>query len=295
MFASIVGKYLVSKELISPAQFADIKQEMSKVRVKLGLIAVAEGLMTESEAERVNNLQAVMDKRFGDIAVEEGYLTTEQVEGLLKKQQNSYLAFAQCLENQQLLTVSQLEMIMKDFQEDNSFSITDVEDLKSDDVDRIVPLYLPVEARDYEALACVAIRTMVRLIDNDAYPKKAYFADEVKINNATMQSMDGNAPMYTVFGGQGQALLPLACTFAKEEFAQVDEDALDAVGELMNCINGLYASALSFQKINLELCPPEYFADAQYVKGSNMLVLPIVVKGQEISFILSKSKELTIS
>ena len=87
MFASIVGKYLVSKELISPAQFMDIKQEMSKVRVKLGLIAIAEGLMTERDAERVNNLQAVMDKRFGDIAIERGYLTTAQVEALLKKQQ----------------------------------------------------------------------------------------------------------------------------------------------------------------------------------------------------------------
>ena len=295
MFASIVGKYLVTKELISPAQFADIKAEMSKVRVKLGLIAIAEGLMTEQEAERVNNLQAVMDKRFGDIAVEKGYLTTEQVEGLLKKQQNSYLAFAQCLENQQLLTISQLEMIMKDFQEDNNFSNTDIEDLKSDDVDRIVPLYLPMEARDYEELSCIAVRTLVRLIDSEAYPKKAYFTNEIKINNATTQSMDGNAPMYTVIAGQGQALLPLASTFAKEEFAQVDEDALDAVGELMNCINGLYASALSFQKINLELCPPEFYPEAQCVKGQNMLVLPIVLKGQEISLILSKSKELTIN
>lgn len=294
MFASIVGKYLVSKELISPAQFVDIKQEMSKVRVKLGLIAIAEGLMTERDAERVNNLQAVMDKRFGDIAIERGYLTTAQVEALLKKQQNSYLAFAQCLENQQLLTVSQLEMIMKDFQEDNNFSNTDIEDLKSDDVDRIVPLYLPMDAREYEELACIAVRTIVRLIDNEAYPKNAYFADEVKINNATMQRMEGNAPMYTVFAGQGQALEPMASTFAKEEFGKVDADALDAVGELMNCINGLYASALSFQKINLELCPPEFFTDAQKVAGQEMLVLPIVVKGQEVSLILSKSKELTV-
>lgn len=294
MFASIVGKYLVSKELISPAQFVDIKQEMSKVRVKLGLIAIAEGLMTERDAERVNNLQAVMDKRFGDIAIERGYLTSEQVEGLLKKQQNSYLAFAQCLENQQLLTVSQLEMIIKDFQEDNNFSNTDIEDLKSDDADRIVPIYLPMEARDYEELACIAVRTIVRLIDNDAYPKKAYFTDEVKVNNAALQSMDGNAPMYTVFAGQGQALEPMASTFAKEEFGEVTEDALDAIGELMNCINGLYASALSFQKITLELCPPEYYSEAKYVKGQNMLVLPIVVKGQEVSLILSKSKELTV-
>ena len=67
-----------------------ILNEQQKVRVKLGLIAVAEGLMTQEEADRVNQLQAVMDRRFGDIAVEKGYLTEGQVNSLLKKQGNAY-------------------------------------------------------------------------------------------------------------------------------------------------------------------------------------------------------------
>lgn len=59
----------------------------SSVRVKLGTIAVAEKLMTDKQAEEVNQLQAVMDKRFGDIAVEKGYLTDDQVGQLLKNRE----------------------------------------------------------------------------------------------------------------------------------------------------------------------------------------------------------------
>ena len=100
-----MGDYLIKKGLITKEQFKDLLNEQQKVRVKLGLIAVAEGLMTQEEADKVNQLQTVMDKRFGDIAVEKGYLTEGQVNSLLKKQGNAYLAFAQALENQQLMTV----------------------------------------------------------------------------------------------------------------------------------------------------------------------------------------------
>ena len=74
MVSSIVGNYLMEKGLLTGEQFRDILNEQQKVRVKLGLIAVAEGLMTQEEADRVNQLQAGMDRFFGDIAVEKGYL-----------------------------------------------------------------------------------------------------------------------------------------------------------------------------------------------------------------------------
>ena len=65
MVSSIVGNYLLEKNLITAEQLKDLMKEQQKVRVKLGLIAVAEGLMTQEEADKVNRLQAVMDKRFG--------------------------------------------------------------------------------------------------------------------------------------------------------------------------------------------------------------------------------------
>ena len=256
MVSSIVGNYLVDHGIISFEQFMDLLAEQQKVRVKLGLIAVAEGLMTQDEADRVNNLQAVMDKRFGDIAVEKGYLTDGQVEALLKKQGNAYLAFAQALENQQLLTVEQLEQYMIDFQRDNNLTLSDMEDLKSDDVDRIIPLYMPTGYDKYLNAAGTALRTIMRCVDNEIYPEKAYITEKCEGENAATQYMDGEQSVTCGMIGKGQALLPVASIFGKEQFSEVNEDALDAIGELLNCINGLYASALSQSGVSMELYPP---------------------------------------
>ena len=159
MIASIIGNYLKEKRLLSAEQLMDLLDAHRKVRAKLGIIAVSEGLISQEEADRINRLQAIMDMRFGDIAIEEGYLTEAQVENLLKKQENSYLAFAQALENQRLMLIEQLEQLLIDFQYDNGFTSSDIEILKCDDIDQILTLFMPQEALAYEDIASVAVRT----------------------------------------------------------------------------------------------------------------------------------------
>ena len=88
MFANIFGNYLVRKKIISEDEFVRIKMTLYKTRVKLGLIAVSEGLITEKQADEVNRKQQVMDRKFGDIAISLGYLTPVQVERLLALQGN---------------------------------------------------------------------------------------------------------------------------------------------------------------------------------------------------------------
>ena len=83
MINRLFGNYLVEAGKITQAQLDEVIETQKKVRVKLGLIAVAEKLMTPEQADEVNHLQAIMDKRYGDIAVEKGYLTDEQVGRLL--------------------------------------------------------------------------------------------------------------------------------------------------------------------------------------------------------------------
>ena len=58
MVSIIVGNYLLENNLITVEQLLDLMKEQRRVIVKLGLIAVAEGLMTQEEADKVNRLQA---------------------------------------------------------------------------------------------------------------------------------------------------------------------------------------------------------------------------------------------
>lgn len=294
MVSSIVGSYLVDKGLITVEQLNDLMAEQQKVRVKLGLIAVAEGLMTQEQAEKVNALQAVMDKRFGDIAVEKGFLTDGQVEALLKKQGNAYLAFAQALENQQLMTVDQLEQYMIDFQHENQWTASDIDDLKSDDVDRILPLYMPIGCEKYAGVAGTAVRTLMRCVDNNIYPGKAVLTDSCEVDNCAVQYVEGKPSITCCLAGREDALLPVASIFGKEEFEAVDADALDAIGELLNCINGLNASALSQEGVVMELCPPEYYVQAKAVSSAQMLVLPLYIKEKQVSFIVAADNKIEV-
>ena len=291
MVSSIVGNYLMEKGLLTGEQFRDILNEQQKVRVKLGLIAVAEGLMTQEEADRVNQLQAVMDRRFGDIAVEKGYLTEGQVNSLLKKQGNAYLAFAQAMENQQLMTIEQLEQILLDYRCENNFTASDMDALKSDDVDSILPLFLPVDSEAYYGIAGTAVRTLMRLVDTGLYPDKAYIMQKTEDENGALQRVEGEKGFVSALGGKGNALQFTASVFGQEEFASVDEDALDAIGELLNCINGLYVSECK-DGSSMELMPPSFKTGIQGFESRKMLVLPIHIKNDCVDLMIAIGDEI---
>lgn len=291
MVSSIVGNYLMEKGLLTGEQFRDILNEQQKVRVKLGLIAVAEGLMTQEEADRVNQLQAVMDRRFGDIAVEKGYLTEGQVNSLLKKQGNAYLAFAQAMENQQLMTIEQLEQILLDYRCENNFTASDMDALKSDDVDSILPLFLPVDSEAYYGIAGTTVRTLMRLVDTGLYPDKAYIMQKTEDENGALQKVEGEKGFVSALGGKGNALQFTASVFGQEKFASVDEDALDAIGELLNCINGLYVSECK-DGSSLELMPPSFKTGIQGFESRKMLVLPIHIKNDCVDLMIAIGDEI---
>ena len=294
MVSSIVGNYLMQRGLLSKEEFEEALAEQQRVRVKLGLIAVAEGIMTKEEADSVNSLQSVMDKRFGDIAVEKGYLAEGEVEALLKKQGNAYLAFAQALENGKIMGVEQLGLYMEDFRKERQLTVADMEDIKSDDADRILPLYIPSACKKYINPAGTAVRTLLRCVDAEIYPEKAYLAEEVEADNGAVQCVHGEYDAAIAISAKGDGLLKTASVFGKEEFKEVNEDALDAIGELLNCINGLHATALSQSGVFMDMEPPEYACHITKMQSSEMLVLPLHIMGRECNFLISIGDKIRI-
>ena len=287
MVEYILGNYLVESGKITKDQLCDVIQKQDSVRVKLGLIAVSEGMMTTRQAEEVNLLQAVKDKRFGDIAVEEGYLSEEQVEKLLKKQGNAYLVFVQNLIDDDLVTMEEMDWLLDDFKKINNYSNSDLEDIKSDDVDRILPLLLPEEAQCYCSLIGTIVRTIIRLVDRHAYIGKAAMVDAFPAENIALQKMEGSMGLVDCFAERSGALLKLCSIFGQEAFPRLDLDALDAAGELLNCSNGMFVSDLSRQGKFLELMPPEY---AAIDNVSNVCRIPIFIGNIGLYFAVGNLK-----
>ena len=282
----ILGNYLVDIGKITADQLEETLDKQDTVRVKLGLIAVAEGMMTLEQTDEVNRLQAILDQRFGDIAVSKGYLSDEQVGLLLRKQGNAFLMFVQSLVDGCYITMEEVDDIVNDFKQAKGFTDEQMEDFKSDEVEKIVPLFLPEEGKAYNDVICVALRTFVRLIDRHAYISEITMTDCLPATNQVNQELCGDNGIIDCFSEGCGALLKTATIFGQEAFAELDMDALDAAGEFLNCINGLYASALSEQGTFLELMPPEYVDMS--AKAKNFCKVTISINNQCLNFTVAE-------
>ncbi len=286
MFSQLFGKYLVEKGVIGYADYRDAVQKQLNVRVKLGTIAVAEGLLTEEQAETINKLQKQFDKRFGDIAVEKNYLTEEQVEGLLKKQGNPYMQFLEVLLDSQQATISEIETEFVAFQKENGFSQADMMALKHDDFESLVPIYAFSSKPYVTDIVSLMLRNINRFVSRDFYIEKIEHVNEMSYTCLAGQRTFGDHIIQLALAGEktSEGFLKIASAFAGEDYATTEEDALDAVCEFINCTSGLFAAEQSKKDVELDM-QPVYAYENQKLMG-DVYVLPIYIEDCEVKLII---------
>lgn len=289
MFGVYFGKYLEGKGIITNEQYNTIISDSRNARVKMGLLAVEAGYMTEEQADQVNNLQQMQDRRFGDIAVEKGYLTDDQVGSLLKKQGDEYLLFVQALVEKEILSLEQIQKELNAYKKSERFTALDIEAIKSGDIDSIVPVFIkenciPPIIKDYIALTA---RNMVRFIDRHFRLEKVEKLNEYTATFIASQELDGDYKIFSGFCGDGEGIRLIAEAYAKEEFETVDMDALDAACEFLNCNNGLFASKLSHEDVDLDMLPPVMKDAATTISSDgNMFRVPFYIKDKQVDLII---------
>lgn len=255
----------------------------------MGLLAIMDGLMTETQAEEVNQIQQMQDRRFGDIAVDKGYLTKEQVDSLLKKQGDQYLLFVQALIDHNYLSLEEIQQELKVYKKEERLSALDLDAIKSSDLDKIVPVFtkefsIPPVVKDYIALIA---RNFVRFIDMELRLEQVERIHSCSVPFMASQAMEGNFNFFVGISGESDAVLSAASIYGKEEFAEVDEDALDALCEFINCNNGLYASKLSEEDVELELLPPMMYTQTTRIRTEGpMYRMPVYISGKRLELII---------
>lgn len=293
MVGYLLGNYMVEEGFMTKEQLEAIISAQERVRVKLGLIAVSEGMLTLDQAAAINRLQQGMDKRFGDIAIEKGYLTEAQVTNLLKMQGNDYLTFAQTLVDEGIVTMNKQQVILKDYQIENGFTNTELEAVRSGDAEKIIPLFLPQGADEYQEIVTIALKMLVRCVDRHAYPMYGRLADAKeagKLKTLVAQELTGAEHWQSGIAGEEGGLCAVASAFAGEEYYEVNEDVQDAAGEFLNCVNGLFAAAKGMRNVELELMPPEFLENGM-AEGSSSLIMPFGIRGAEVNFIVTIQKD----
>ena len=287
MFSQLFGKYLVEQEVIAKDTLDKILEEQAGTRVRLGTIAVAEGLLTEEQAEEINHLQTQMDKRFGDIAVEKNYLTDDQVGGLLRKQGNATMKFYQLLTDKAGLNMAAIEEHLEGFKTSHGFTETEMYALKEEDIDKLIPLFAATMNTMVTSLAGLVLRNITRFVTTNFYPERMRKAKEYDYTVLVGQAIKGDQSIYLGFAAQDDmsGIVELAKGYARGTSISGSDEVYDAVSEFSNLNNGLFASEASKNGINIDMLPPEIYLRQSF--SGLTYIMPVVVNGKSVDMVIS--------
>lgn len=295
MFDRIFANYLVSTGRLTDKNLGEIYSSQEQKRVRLGVIAVSEKLMSVEQVEEINQLQAIYDKRFGDIAVEKGYLTDEQVSRLLVLQGNGFLAFMQAVTDSGVMSMADFNAALDEYQKENSFTLANMEDLKSCDNDRIIPIFVFDQPEMVQKLCGMMVRTIARLVDYHVYIKKPTVSDSVDFPAICLQELKGEYRIVTSLSGNlDGSMIETAIGFAGSENVVCEEDCLDALCELINCVNGLLATEMSSRDVEIDMDAPFAQGTPGSIKSGTILTLPIIIYGKQLNLNVILDQDYTI-
>ena len=292
MIAHILGNYFVENKLITKGQLQSVLKKQTGRKVRLGTIAVSEGLMTLAQAEAVNMLQQSIDKPFGDIAVYKGFLTDTQVKSLLREQGSEFILFMQNLSDDGLMDVPSFEAALKQFKIDTGATTTTIEAMKAGSIDAIIDTYVGDILPDYSDHAGTAVRLVTRIVEKNAYIEKAYLTDDVSaLPSGVFQKVvrDDGSSYYTGLTDKDHGLSAVAQGFAKDQFEEDELFVIDASGEFLNCINGLFCTSASKDNRSLEIEPQQFLSDKNIpsvISGTSILHVPIVIGDGVTDFVI---------
>lgn len=295
MLKEIFGNYLVTKGKLTKAQYQLVSEKQASARVKLGLIAVEEKLLTPEQAEELNQLQTQMDKRFGDIAIEKGYLSNDQVGMLLKKQGNAYLQFIQTLTESGYLSLDDISSSLRSFMEETGYTKNDIDTLKNGDVSKIVPLFTPTGEQKLQDLLAIILRNVTRFVATDFFIGKAEKVSSLTFKGAAGQDVTGE-DVYSIGIADTEnvkAISYFASLYNKATLELGSPEVFDAVGEFCNCVNGLYVSNEASETSSIDMLPQYAYQNGSI--ESEIYAVPFHLTGATLTIYIAIGKELKIS
>ena len=286
MFSQFFGTYLKKSGKITAEQLSACMDYIRTNRVQLGLIAEEEGLLTRQQATELNYMQMHSDTKFGVLAIEKGYLTEADVNYLLDKQNTPFFIFVQALEVNEVMTKGEIDEALDNFQKDNNYSDEVFEALKYEDIDGFLPAFVQAEDSRYRDFIGLALRNIVRFVSSYVHIESGEFVSSITAKYIACQHTVGDYDGFLGFCCDTDDILAIADGYAKEEFDAVDEDALDAVAEFTNCVNGLHAVELSYNDINIDMLPPELLFDETIEDSEQFYALPVFIDNKKSTLIV---------
>lgn len=279
MLNRLFGNYLVQKQRITQMQLDDLLPVPKELKAEVETIAVINKILAPTTVQELLSKLDKSSERFGEVAIDAGYLTDDKLDTILTYQSNMFMKFIQSLLNKRLLTIEQINPFLNEFQQLGGYNDSQMSALIHDDLEQCIAIFVPLKTMQLKELTLTLVQTIRRLIDRDVYLDKAYIARSLQLDKYASQTIIGDMHIKVYISAPDNGLLAIANHFTGDTYETVNEDALDNVGEFINCVNGLFATNLSYSDIEIDMNSPEYALDGPFISNEKLFVIPIHANG----------------
>lgn len=279
MVNRLFGNYLVKKDFLSDDKLDGLFPLDKEKKADITTIAVLKKMLSASEVTTIISELDTVDQHFGEFVVTNNILLDRDVDKLFSYQNNKFYMFIQQLIDDNIIELENINFLIDDFQKDSEFSQEVMDSLIADDVEEIIKLLIPCEDEHVNKMILTIMMTFRRLIDANVYFDKGYSDSSVSLDAYSAQLLSGDFNIKLYFTGDNDSLLGIANYFTAAKYDTVSEDALDNIGEFINCINGQMATDLSYEDIDIDMGAPEYSLNGCSINGGIYYVLPMHANG----------------
>lgn len=279
MLNRFFGNLLVTKKIISDEQLSSLLSGLKGVKATVPTIAVVMKVLSPKQVEECLDSCDRDKSKFGEAAVEQGLLTDDRFEHLLTFQDNLFAAFVDKLLEQNFIQYDQIIPLMSELQQSRKWNDNQLNALLQWDVPLIVDMFVPLRSPQLKSLTATVVDYLRRYIDPNVYLDKAFVSNSMSLPCFSAQEMKGDFRYTLYFTGENDNLLGVANYFSGLTFSSVDEDALDNICEFINCINGQFATDMSYDSIDIDMAAPFYNVGSQTISNGRIYVIPFHANG----------------
>lgn len=181
------------------------------------------------------------------------------------------------------------------YRRDKSMSDDELEAFRERaDSGTLLPSFIFDDPQHYNQFVKLTFESIVRFISNRIILKTVRQMSSYSFDYLVCQELRGAHRIFLGISADKNSFLALAGKLKNNSAPTDAASPLDCMCETVNCIMGLYASALSYENIKMDIALPCYFSDKTIFSDGMLYCLPAIVDGVATDFIFSFDNTINI-
>jgi len=250
MAVMFFGQYLVERSIVSRDVLLKAIALQEQTNLSFGDTAVAMGLLTALDADRINQAQRSQDLRIGDLSIQMGLLTEPQVMEILAEQKKRHLYIGEAVVKTGGLSAEELGRYLQEFKADQAKYATDTVSIPGG----------VAQPEVWEMMADLTYKMLTRVARVTFHSEPCRMSDQLPpYPIVAAMAINGDISVRYLFGCTAGLQEKIAkAILVADDVSNEDKEVLDdTIMEFINVVCGnIVAKAVQMGK-RIDISPPE--------------------------------------